>query len=148
VRVDRSALRQAPMSITYLEAIRRRRRAPSEDPRVFIYGQDRIVRWRFQSDEKSRAKFPGRVLDAPISEDAMVGAPSAPRLKGCAQSLKCSSPTSRDRLQPSLITAALFGGQCPVPDHDSFCLAAALPAADPIIARAWRPSTRITLVWW
>ncbi len=50
------------MSITYLEAIREAQaRALADDPRVFIYGQD------------VGAQFPGRVLDAPISEDAIAG---------------------------------------------------------------------------
>ena len=44
------------MSITYLEAIRlAQKRALAEDPRVFIYGQDRRVRRRVQGDKKSGA---------------------------------------------------------------------------------------------
>jgi len=63
------------MSITYLEAIREAQaRALAEDPRVFIYGQDvGAFGGAFKATKNLAAEFPGRVLDAPISEDAMVG---------------------------------------------------------------------------
>ncbi len=62
-------------SITYLEAIRlAQQRALSEDPRVFIYGQDiGGFGGAFKATKNLAKEFPGRVLDAPISEDAMVG---------------------------------------------------------------------------
>jgi len=63
------------MSITYLEAIREAlARALAEDPRVFLYGQD-IGRFggAFKATRNLAAQYPGRVLDAPISEDAIVG---------------------------------------------------------------------------
>jgi len=63
------------MSITYLEAIREAQaRALKEDPRVFIYGQDvGVFGGAFKATKNLAAEFPGRVLDAPISEDAMIG---------------------------------------------------------------------------
>lgn len=63
------------MSITYLEAIREAQaRALAEDPRVFIYGQDiGSFGGAFKATKNLAAQFPGRVLDAPISEDAIVG---------------------------------------------------------------------------
>jgi pyruvate dehydrogenase E1 component beta subunit/2-oxoisovalerate dehydrogenase E1 component beta subunit len=63
------------MSITYLEAIREAQaRALAEDPRVFIYGQDvGVFGGAFKATKNLAHEFPGRVLDAPISEDAMVG---------------------------------------------------------------------------
>ena len=63
------------MNITYLEAIRlAQHRALAEDPRVFIYGQDvGAFGGAFKATKNLAAEFPGRVLDAPISEDAMVG---------------------------------------------------------------------------
>lgn len=63
------------MSITYLDAIREAQaRALAEDPRVFIYGQDvGIFGGAFKATKNLIHKFPGRVLDAPISEDAMIG---------------------------------------------------------------------------
>jgi len=63
------------MSITYLEAIRAAQaRALAEDPRVFIYGQDvAAFGGAFKATKGLAQQFPGRVLDAPISEDAMVG---------------------------------------------------------------------------
>ena len=63
------------MSITYLEAIRdAQRRALTEDPSVFLYGQD-IGKFggAFKATKNLSVEFPGRVLDAPISEDAMLG---------------------------------------------------------------------------
>jgi len=64
------------MSITYLEAIRAAQaRAMEEDPSVFIYGQD-VGKFggAFKATKNLALDYPGRVLDAPISEDAMVGA--------------------------------------------------------------------------
>lgn len=63
------------MNITYLEAIRAAQaRALAEDPRVFIYGQDvGAFGGAFKATKNLAQEHPGRVLDAPISEDAMVG---------------------------------------------------------------------------
>jgi pyruvate dehydrogenase E1 component beta subunit/2-oxoisovalerate dehydrogenase E1 component beta subunit len=63
------------MSITYLEAIREAQaQALREDPRVFIYGQDvGAFVGAFKATKNLAKEFPGRVLDSPISEDAMVG---------------------------------------------------------------------------
>jgi acetoin:2,6-dichlorophenolindophenol oxidoreductase subunit beta len=63
------------MSITYLEAIRAAQaRALADDPRVFIYGQDvGSFGGAFKATKGLAREFPGRVLDAPISEDAMAG---------------------------------------------------------------------------
>lgn len=63
------------MSITYLEAIREAQaRALADDPRVFIYGQDvGAFGGAFKATKGLAKAFPGRVLDSPISEDAIVG---------------------------------------------------------------------------
>ena len=63
------------MSITYLEAIREAQAtALRDDPRVFIYGQDvGAFGGAFKATKNLAKEFPGRVLDSPISEDAMVG---------------------------------------------------------------------------
>ena len=63
------------MSITYLEAIRAaQERAMREDPNFFIYGQDvGAFGGAFKATKNLTKQFPGRVLDAPISEDAIVG---------------------------------------------------------------------------
>lgn len=62
-------------SITYLEAIRAAQaKALADDPRVFIYGQDvGAFGGAFKATKGLAQLFPGRVLDSPISEDAMVG---------------------------------------------------------------------------
>ena len=61
--------------ITYLEAIRlAQKKALTDDPRVFIYGQD-VGKFggAFKATKNLAKEFPGRVIDSPISEDAMVG---------------------------------------------------------------------------
>jgi hypothetical protein len=61
--------------ITYLDAIREAQaHALRDDPRVFIYGQDvGAFGGAFKATKNLAKEFPGRVLDSPISEDAMVG---------------------------------------------------------------------------
>jgi pyruvate/2-oxoglutarate/acetoin dehydrogenase E1 component len=63
------------MSITYLEAIREAmRQALRQDDAVFLYGQDiGSFGGAFKATKNLANEFPGRVLDAPISEDAMLG---------------------------------------------------------------------------
>src|SRR5262245_6244194 len=72
------------MSITYLEAIREAQaRALKEDPRVFIYGQDvGPFGGAFKATKNLANEYPGRVIDAPISEDAIVGAAIGAALEG------------------------------------------------------------------
>src|SRR5579862_3159512 len=63
------------MSVTYLEAIREAQaRALAEDPRVYIYGQDvGEFGGAFKATKNLAREFPGRVIDSPISEDAIIG---------------------------------------------------------------------------
>jgi pyruvate dehydrogenase E1 component beta subunit/2-oxoisovalerate dehydrogenase E1 component beta subunit len=63
------------MSITYLQAIREAQaRALAEDSRVFIYGQDvGNFGGAFKATKDLSKEFPGRVIDAPLSEDAIIG---------------------------------------------------------------------------
>jgi len=63
------------MSLTYVEAIcEAQARALRDDPRVFVYGQDvGAFGGAFKATKNLAKQFPGRVLDAPISEDAIVG---------------------------------------------------------------------------
>lgn len=72
------------MSITYLEAIRlAQERALAENPKVFIYGQDvGTFGGAFKATKNLAEKFPGRVIDAPISEDAIVGAAVGAAIQG------------------------------------------------------------------
>ncbi|MDA0765198.1 MAG: alpha-ketoacid dehydrogenase subunit beta [Verrucomicrobia bacterium] len=60
---------------TYIDAIRQAQHDLLEqDERVFIYGQD-VGKFggAFKATQGLQAKFPGRVIDSPISEDAMIG---------------------------------------------------------------------------
>src|SRR5881397_1018275 len=72
------------MSLTYLEAIREAQaRALAEDPRVFIYGQDvGAFGGAFKATKNLAQEFPGRVIDAPISEDAIIGAAIGAAIEG------------------------------------------------------------------
>jgi pyruvate dehydrogenase E1 component beta subunit/2-oxoisovalerate dehydrogenase E1 component beta subunit len=72
------------MSITYLEAIREAQaKALADDSRVFIYGQDvGAFGGAFKATKNLAVEFPGRVLDAPISEDAIVGAAIGAAMEG------------------------------------------------------------------
>ncbi len=63
------------VSVTYLDAIRSaQEKALRDDPTVFIYGPD-VGKFggAFKATKNLAEKFPGRVIDSPISEDAMVG---------------------------------------------------------------------------
>jgi len=62
-------------SITYLEAIRTaQEKALRDDARVFVYGQDvGGFGGAFKATKNLAKEFPGRVLDAPLSEDAIIG---------------------------------------------------------------------------
>ncbi len=72
------------MSITYLEAIREAQaKALADDPRVFIYGQDvGAFGGAFKATKNLAREFPGRVMDAPISEDAIIGAAIGAAIEG------------------------------------------------------------------
>lgn len=72
------------MSITYLEAIREAQaRALGENPSVYIYGQDvGDFGGAFKATKGLAQQFPGRVIDAPISEDAIVGSAIGAALQG------------------------------------------------------------------
>src|SRR5260370_20999266 len=72
------------MSITYLEAIREAQaKALRDNPNVYLYGQDiSTYGGAFTSTKNLAKEFPGRVLDSPISEDAMVGSAIGASLEG------------------------------------------------------------------
>ena len=72
------------MSITYLEAIREAQaKALRDDPRVYIYGQDvGAFGGAFKATKNLAREFPGRVIDAPISEDAIVGSAIGAAIEG------------------------------------------------------------------
>ena len=72
------------MSITYLEAIREAQaKALADDPRVYIYGQDvGAFGGAFKATKNLAQQFPGRVMDAPISEDAIIGSAVGAAIEG------------------------------------------------------------------
>lgn len=72
------------MSITYLEAIRAAQaKALADDPRVYIYGQDvGSFGGAFKATKNLAKEFPGRVIDAPISEDAIIGSSIGAAIEG------------------------------------------------------------------
>lgn len=72
------------MEITYVEAIRKAQsKALAENDTVFIYGQD-IAGFggAFKATKGLADRYPGRVLDAPISEDAMLGSAVGAAIEG------------------------------------------------------------------
>ncbi len=70
--------------ITYLEAIREAQaRALAEDDRVYIYGQDvGAFGGAFKATKNLAQEFPGRVIDSPLSEDAMLGSAVGAAIEG------------------------------------------------------------------
>jgi pyruvate dehydrogenase E1 component beta subunit/2-oxoisovalerate dehydrogenase E1 component beta subunit len=72
------------MSVTYLDAIREAQaRALRDDPRVYIYGQDvGAFGGAFKATKGLAKEFPGRVIDAPISEDAIIGSAIGATIEG------------------------------------------------------------------
>jgi acetoin:2,6-dichlorophenolindophenol oxidoreductase subunit beta len=70
--------------ITYLEAIREaQHHALANDPRVFIYGQDvGNFGGAFKATKGLAKEFPGRVLDSPLSEDAIIGTAIGAAIEG------------------------------------------------------------------
>ena len=73
------------MSVTYLEAIREAQaHLLREDKRVFIYGQDISGKFggAFKATKGLAAEFPNRVLNTPISEDAIVGTAIGAAMEG------------------------------------------------------------------
>jgi len=72
------------MAITYLEAIREAQaKVLADDPSVYIYGQD-VAEFggAFKATKGLAERFPGRVLNAPISEDAMIGSAIGAAIEG------------------------------------------------------------------
>ncbi|MEM7603112.1 MAG: transketolase C-terminal domain-containing protein [Verrucomicrobiota bacterium] len=72
------------MAITYLEAIREAQaKVLSENDSVYIYGQD-VANFggAFKATKNLAERFPGRVLDSPISEDAMIGSAIGAAIEG------------------------------------------------------------------
>lgn len=70
--------------VTYIDAIHAALdQALANDPRVFLYGQD-IGQFggAFKATKGLFEKYPDRVLDAPISEDAMAGAAIGAAIEG------------------------------------------------------------------
>ncbi len=69
---------------TYLEAIREaQHHLLRTDPRVFVYGQDvGAYGGAFKATRGLKEEFPDRVLDAPISEDAIVGSAIGAAIEG------------------------------------------------------------------
>jgi len=70
--------------LTYIDAIQRALGdALADDPRVFLYGQDiATFGGAFKATKGLLERFPGRVIDSPISEDAMMGMAMGAAIEG------------------------------------------------------------------
>ena len=130
------------VSITYLEAIREAQaRALRDDPRVFIYGQDvGAFGGAFKATKNLAKEFPGRVLDSPISEDAMVGLAVGAAIEGHAADHRNAVRGFFHRgLQPDRQSGgdAFLAHQRALSDHRAAALSAARPGAGRSTASAW-----------
>ncbi len=82
---DAAPFGSSAVSVTYLEAIRSaQEHLLRTDDRVFIYGQDIAGKFggAFKATKGLATEFPGRVLNTPISEDAMVGTAIGAAIEG------------------------------------------------------------------
>ena len=73
------------MSVTYIDAIRQAMtELLEEDPAVFLMGEDIAGKFggAFKATKGLDARFPGRVLNAPIAEDAIMGMGIGAALEG------------------------------------------------------------------
>src|SRR6516225_3275873 len=72
------------MSLTYIDAIcEAQAQALADDPRVYIYGQDvGAFGGAFKATKNLAKEFPGRVLDSPLSEDAIIGSAIGAAIEG------------------------------------------------------------------
>src|SRR6204780_5315717 len=77
-------MKKTGTEISYLEAIREAQaHALRDDPRVFIYGQDvGPFGGAFKATKGLAKEVPGRVLDSPISEDAIIGSAIGAAIEG------------------------------------------------------------------
>lgn len=78
------------MSVTYIDAIRAAQESLlKENKNVFIYGQD-VGQFggAFKATQGLKELYPDRVLDSPISEDAMAGVAIGAALQGMAPILE------------------------------------------------------------
>ena len=94
---------------TYLQTIYDGiRQEMRRDKRVFVIGEDvGVYGGAFKVTLGFQEEFGAwRVIDAPLSETAIVGGAPAPRSSACAPSPRCSSPTSSPAPGPPLTVAA------------------------------------------
>ena len=100
--------------INYIDAIRKALHdAMADDPGVFLYGQDiGAFGGAFKATKGLYETFPGRVLDCPISEDAMSNVPESFRTGSYAlgasrwqTTLKVVLPTA----SPGIFSATMIG---------------------------------------
>jgi pyruvate/2-oxoglutarate/acetoin dehydrogenase E1 component len=139
------------MSITYLEAIREAQaRALADDPRVFIYGQDvGEFGGAFKATKNLAQEYPGRVVDAPISEDAIVGAAIGAAIEGMRPIVEMQFADFSTVGFNQIVNQAapmFWRTRVPCPSR-SACPAVAPPAADRFTARASKPSMRTIRDW-
>ena len=137
------------MSITYLEAIRAAQaKALADDSRVFIYGQDvGEFGGAFKATKNLAVEFPGRVLDSPISEDAMVGLAVGAAIEGLRPIIEMQfADFSTIGFNQVVNQAATLGRECRARSWFD-CPVAGPPGAARFTARAWRRSTPTIRGW-
>ena len=139
------------MSITYLEAIREAQaKLLRDDDRVFIYGQDvgGTFGGAFKATKGLAKEFPGRVLNTPISEDAIVGTAIGAAMQGMRPIVEMQfADFSSIALNQILNNAArITGGQMCRCRSRSVCLPAEQREAARFTVNRWNRFTRIIRV--
>ena len=128
-----------------LEAIRAaQEKALTDDPRVFIYGQDvGAFGGAFKATKNLAAEFPGRVVDAPLSEDAIVGLAVGAAIEGARPIVEMQfadfSTVGFNQIVNQAATL-YYRTRSPAP---SWCDSPAAERSAPVrsTAKAWKPST-------
>ena len=140
------------MSVTYLEAIREAQtHLLREDDRVFIYGQDIAGKFggAFKATKGLAEQFPGRVLNTPISEDAMVGTAIGAAMEGMRPivEMQFADFSSIALTRSSTTPERSSGGPTPPAPSRCDCPQVERKAAAHFTARAWKGFTPIIQGW-
>ena len=128
--------------MTYLDAIRAaQEKALQDDPSVFIYGQD-VGKFggAFKATKNLAEKFPGRVIDSPISEDAMVGLAVGAAMEGMRPVVEMQFA--------DFSTVGPIGGRGSRVRWCCACPREERRGVVRFIVNRWRRSTHTIPVWW
>ena len=130
------------MSVTYIDAIHDAQKdLLAEDKDVFLYGQDiGVFGGAFKATKGLKELFPDRVIDAPISEDAMAGMVTGAAVMGKKPIMEVQfADFSTIAFNQIVNMAATHYYRAFPPTSRCGCPAGERPARVPSTARAWKP---------